>query len=394
MTKRQIMKSLLFVLLCGLVTWLAVASSAQSNETFVSVSAASFRRAPLAPESIVAGFGTRLSTATAAATTTPLPTELGGVRISVKDSANVERLAPLFFVSPQQINYQMPAGTAAGAATLRIQTASGAVLTETAQIAPVAPGLFSANADGRHAAAALALRVMTDGTQRFESVARFDPFEKRYLPLPIELMPDSAPGTTEVFLILYATGLRQRTALNNVSVRLGGVDAPVTFAGAQGNLTGLDQVNVRLPNNLIGRGKLEVALNVDGVLANPVEVSIAAPAAYFQFDIPPHPATFTIKLLDPILIQHARDLLAGRTTSEPHVIGTIVKAAAPYNRPWSYHFNPATISFFDFAIEVCDGSIQYIEDHLEEVDTDFLPGSRWCPWGSRLIKEVTPTQPQ
>lgn len=390
MIERSIVKPLLFVLLGSLTAWLGTASNAQSNETFVSVSAASFRRAALAPESIVAGFGTRLSTTTMAATTTPLPTELAGVRIGVKDSAGIERLAPLFFVSPQQINYQMPAGTAPGAATLRIQTATGTVLTETAQIAAVAPGLFAANADGRNAAAALALRVMADGTQRFESVARFDPQERRYLPLPIELKPDNA--TAEVFLILYATGLRHRTALNNVSVRLGGVDTPVTFADAQGSLAGLDQVNVRLPQSLIGRGKLEVTLSVDGVAANPVEVSIAAPAAYFQFDIPPRPATFTIKLLDPVLIQHARDLLAGRTTSQPHVMGTIVKAPAPYNRPWSYHFNPATISFFDLAIEVCDGSIQYVEDHLEEVDTDFLPGSRWCPWGSRLIKEVTPTQ--
>jgi uncharacterized protein (TIGR03437 family) len=45
-----------------------------------------------------------------AAASTPLPTELAGVR--VRDALGVERLAPLFFVSPSQINYLMPAGAA------------------------------------------------------------------------------------------------------------------------------------------------------------------------------------------------------------------------------------------------------------------------------------------
>jgi uncharacterized protein (TIGR03437 family) len=391
MKTKQFIKSLSLALLFSGTFFMTL--HAQSNPSFVSASAASFRRAPLAPESIIAGFGTRLSATTEAATITPLPTELGGVSISVKDSAGSERFAPLFFVSPTQINYLMPAGTATGAASLRIQTAAG-VVTETVQIAAVAPGLFTANADGRNAAAALALRVLADGTQRYERATRFEPFERRHIVVPIELTPDEAPATTDVFLILYATGLRHRSALTNVSAQLGGLSAPVTFAGAQGDLAGLDQVNVHIPRSLIGRGKVELVLSVEGVAANPVEVSIAAQAAYFQFDIPPRPATFTIKLIDPALIQHARDLLAGRTTSEPRVMGTIVKRAAPYNRPWSYHFDPATISFFDLAIEVCDGNIEYVEEHIDQIDTDFLPGSRWCPWGSRLVKEVTANQPR
>ena len=46
------------------------------------------------------------------------------------------------------------------------------------------------------------------------------------------------------------------------------------FAGAQGNLVGLDQLNLRLPRALAGRGEAEIALTVDGIAANVVRVSI------------------------------------------------------------------------------------------------------------------------
>jgi hypothetical protein len=49
----------------------------------------------------------------------------------------------------------------------------------TIPVAPVAPGLFAANANGRGVAAALALRVRADGSQQFEPIARFDPARKR-----------------------------------------------------------------------------------------------------------------------------------------------------------------------------------------------------------------------
>ena len=63
----------------------------------------------LASEAIAAAFGTGLATTTSAATTLPLPTQLAGTTVKIKDSAGIERLAPLFFVSPTQVNYQIPA---------------------------------------------------------------------------------------------------------------------------------------------------------------------------------------------------------------------------------------------------------------------------------------------
>ncbi|MDT0459339.1 calmodulin-binding protein [Streptomyces sp. DSM 41527] len=97
---------------------------------------------------------------------------------------------------------------------------------------------------------------------------------------------------------------------------------------------------------------------------------------------------FVIKLTDPRKIQHARDLLSGASRSEPHVIGRIEKRPAPYNWRWSFHLRPETIDFFDFAIEVCDATTPYVEEHLDEAGGPFLPGLVWCPWTSRLVREV------
>ncbi|MFI6512340.1 calmodulin-binding protein [Streptosporangium sp. NPDC050855] len=109
--------------------------------------------------------------------------------------------------------------------------------------------------------------------------------------------------------------------------------------------------------------------------------------AYFEFtDITGSKGV--LQLTDPTEIQHARDLISGATTERPHVLGRIVKRPAPYNPGWSYHYDPATIDFFDVAIEVCDATMPYVEDHLDEAGGAFLPGLLWCPWTSRLVREV------
>ncbi|GGP06776.1 calmodulin-binding protein [Nonomuraea glycinis] len=113
----------------------------------------------------------------------------------------------------------------------------------------------------------------------------------------------------------------------------------------------------------------------------------AAPEAYFEFTDSTRERA-VLKLTDPAKIQHARELVTGITNDRPHILGRIVKRPAPYNPRWSYHYNPETVDFFDFAIEVCDASIPYVEDHLDEAGGAFLPGLIWCPWSSRLVREI------
>jgi len=115
-----------------------------------------------------------------------------------------------------------------------------------------------------------------------------------------------------------------------------------------------------------------------------------ADTAYFQVGFPPEEWTFTILLTDTARIQEARDIVRGVQTDRVSVMGTIIKAPASYNPPWSYHLDPASIEFFDFAIEVCDAHPQYVEQHLQEACGAFLPGCVWCPYSSVVVAEMLP----
>jgi uncharacterized protein (TIGR03437 family) len=85
---------------------------------------------------------------------------------------------------------------------------------------------------------------------------------------------DLGPSTDQVFLVLFGTGIRNRGALSMVSAMIGGAESQVSFAGAQGALVGLDQVNLLIPRGLIGKGEVNVALTVEGRAVNLVRVSI------------------------------------------------------------------------------------------------------------------------
>jgi alpha-mannosidase len=237
---------------------------------FVSVSAANYSAGPLATESIAAAFGTSLATSTQAATSLPLPTSLAGTTLIVRDSNGTERAAPLFFVSPTQINYQVPPGTVAGPATLTITANDGSVSVENTQIAVTKPGLFTADSSGQGLAAAYVLRIRSDNSQLIEPVSRFDPNQNRHIAVPIDL----SNSGDQVFLVLFGTGLRYHGNLAAVTVSIGSANSEVTYAGQQGDLIGLDQVNARLPRSLIGSGEVNVLLNVNGQTANTVRVSI------------------------------------------------------------------------------------------------------------------------
>lgn len=230
------------------------------------VSAASFT-ATVAPDSIASVFSLGLGFSTNIASTAPLPTKLGGLEVKVRSTTGVERLAPLFFTSPEQINFLIPAGTTAGTATLFI---NGTLNYGTVQVAPVAPGFFTANARGQGLAAAVALRLKPDGTQRYEPMAEFDAAQNRIVARPIDL---GAQGD-QVFLLLFGTGIRGRSALSAVGVKIGGLDGEVSFAGAQTDFVGMDQVNVLLPAALRGRGAVEINCTVGGRAANPVMVVV------------------------------------------------------------------------------------------------------------------------
>ncbi len=247
-----------------------VVSGSSTPNVVASVSAASFSADALAASSIVAAFGTKLATGSASSTAQPLPTTLAGTTVKVRDSASFERLAPLFFVSPGQINYLVPAGTANGAATVTVTSSDATISTGTINIVSVAPGLLSANANGQGVAAGVVLRVKADNSQVIEPLVTFDAAQNRFVAVPL----DVSNAAEQVFVILFGTGFRNVGAVTNAVVKLGGQDAEVNFAGAQGGLDGLDQLNVRVARALAGRGEIEVALTAGGRNANVVKINV------------------------------------------------------------------------------------------------------------------------
>ena len=234
------------------------------------VSAASFATGSLAGEGIVALFGTGLASGAASASAQPLPTTLGGVQVQVRDAAGTTRNAPLFFVSPTQINFQLPSGTSAGAATIIVMLNNATVGQGTAAVETVAPGLFTANATGQGVPAAVVQRIKADGASTFEPVAQFDSAQNRFVAVPIDL----GASTDQLILVGFGTGFRNRNALSAASATIGGVNADVLFAGAQGDFAGLDQANIRIPRSLAGRGNVDLVFNVDGKSANTVSINV------------------------------------------------------------------------------------------------------------------------
>jgi uncharacterized protein (TIGR03437 family) len=234
-----------------------------------SVSAANYR-SPLARESITAVFGSDLAVVTLPNGGGTLPTNLGGTQINVTDSAGTSRASQLFFVSPTQANYLIPAGTAAGTATVTITNWSGVLSRGTVQINSVAPGLFTANSSGRGVPAAVAERILANGSRSTVPVATFNAAQNQFVPVPIDL----GTAADSVFLVGFGTGFRFRSALTAVTATIGGTPAEVSFAGAQNDFVGLDQTNIRIPFSLAGRGEVDVVLTVDGIAANTVRINI------------------------------------------------------------------------------------------------------------------------
>ena len=237
--------------------------------TITTVSAASFDvAAGMAPEAIASGFGDGLASGTEIALEVPLPTSLLGTVVKITDSEGVEQLAPLFFVSPGQINYLVPAGTATGPAQVVVEIDGLEVSRGPLPINQVAPSLFAANANGAGVAAALALRVAGDGTQTTQFIFDVNAPEGSRGAIPIDLGPEG----DRVLLLLFGTGMRGLTMEATATVD----GEPVTVNGPvpQPEFVGLDQVNLGpLQRSLAGRGEVDIVLTVDGTAANSLTVS-------------------------------------------------------------------------------------------------------------------------
>jgi uncharacterized protein (TIGR03437 family) len=190
-----------------------------------------------APDEAVSLFNVTVLSSDTAASALPLPTSLGGVTVTITDSAGVSRLAPLYgvFASRGQVNLVIPDDTAMGQASVKVMGPGSLSLSVTVNITRIAPGIF---------AGGQVVRTQADD-----------------------------PVNDQVFLVLYGTGIRHRASDASVTATVNAVSVPAQSA-AQGTYPGLDQVNLQLPHSLAAAGTVDVVISVEGRAANTVTVSI------------------------------------------------------------------------------------------------------------------------
>ena len=231
------------------------------------VNGASFA-APLAPGMIASLFGTGLASSTALTSGTPLPTTLAGASLQMEGFS-----APLFFVSPTQINFQVPwevQGRTSAALTL---TAGGMSVGATVSISSTVPAIFSTNSTGRGQGAILtstqeiaAARGAISG--RATRPARRGEDISIYC---LGLGPVSNTPRTGA-----ATGTNPLSqALTQPSVSIGNVPATVvSFAGLAPSFVGLYQVNAQIPQSALTGDAVSVVLSIGGATSNTVTIAI------------------------------------------------------------------------------------------------------------------------
>ncbi len=240
-----------------IVVWLTCAGSAEGQVQVSSVvNAASYASGnPLAPGTAVSIFGSGLATGTAVATSFPLPKVLGQTVVTVNGLA-----APLYFVSPQQINVQLPYGLSGSSASVVVKVGGAASQAIAVTLATVTPGIFSLLANGSGPAALLHL----DGG----IVSRDAPLQagetvSLYLTGLGEVAPSvesgaAAPGPPGLALVR-----------SPVSVLFDGVEGRVGFTGLAPYFAGLYQINVTAPSVLLNPYP-SIRVEAEGTVSNAV----------------------------------------------------------------------------------------------------------------------------
>jgi uncharacterized protein (TIGR03437 family) len=123
--------------------------------TGVGNAAGSTPQAGVAPGSIVSIFGANLVAATAVGPASPMVQTLGGVTVVAGGT-----LLPLYFVSPAQINVQLPPDFALGPATMTVNAAGQSPVTASFTVVQDAPGIFQQTINAQ----TYALAVHPDGS--------------------------------------------------------------------------------------------------------------------------------------------------------------------------------------------------------------------------------------
>jgi uncharacterized protein (TIGR03437 family) len=207
---------------------------------------------PIAPGTIVALFGTNLAPAGTDArppVAAPLPTSLAGVSVVVNGTP-----APLYFVKPDQINFQLP--FTAKESSVRIAVSNNGSLSNPVEVkvAATSPGVFAAGGSGMGSGAV----THSD----FSLVTRENPAGRgEWISIFLTGLGDVSPAVPEG-VAAPSNPLSELVDRDGVRVLFNRKPATeIEYVGLAPNFVGLYQINVRIPaddTSLTGTVNIEI----------------------------------------------------------------------------------------------------------------------------------------
>jgi uncharacterized protein (TIGR03437 family) len=216
--------------------------------------AASFT-ARLSPGALASVFGTGFGPSTVQPDE-PLPASVAGVAVTVNGKA-----APIYYLSPAQINFQVPWSTAAsGNANVVISVAGGNSNTVTVPLSTAAPGLFyQTNGNAIVQNQDYSLNDQSNPAARGSTI--------------IAYLTGSGPvsGTQQDGVSAPFAPLSIMTAA--YSATIGSAAAKVSFAGLAPGFIGLVQMNIEVPASL-APGTYPLTITVAGDTSNSANISV------------------------------------------------------------------------------------------------------------------------
>jgi uncharacterized protein (TIGR03437 family) len=202
-----------------------------------------------------------------------LPYELAGASVSING-----RAAQLLSVSPSRIGFHVPQGVPQGEVEVLVTSQDGYVSRGTVMVNSVALGLFTANGSG--VGQVLSMNSNQPGSDSFDVVSTHNlGTDKRTRVMLFASGISTGAANTDTNNDVRSAGGTIVNFAETVSVEARARDGrvfrlPVEFAGAQGRMPGLDQVNVVLLAELRGAGPVDLTIIVGGQRSNSATLNV------------------------------------------------------------------------------------------------------------------------
>jgi uncharacterized protein (TIGR03437 family) len=216
---------------------------------------------------------TPFGTQTASASGTP-QYELGDLTVTVNG-----RAAALLMVSPTQINFTVPSGTTGGLADILVTSREGYITHGTAAVTGLNPTIFGQTGDASGLGTILNAVGFQSGIFPVTGTGLLQPDSRTRITILASGISTGAVNRTTANDVLLGNGQTIANLAESVAVELRTSDNKVylfapEFAGTQGTLAGLDQVNVALVPQLGGAGSVQLTIIVNGVRSNTMRVML------------------------------------------------------------------------------------------------------------------------